>query len=290
MASSAPVYFVAVVDHNPHPYTATLPSTDGVPSDCDDAALRLFWTKCNHIAQQRDLLLASRPVNWDAVAESIIASNVMLQHAPHGSSRILARLAKLPLSWDPRQPARLIYVVYGPFPPYVGQTSCVNEPRSLLDCYRENLRRAHFLQKHSQGCRICRVRGLCSFGKLPCLTKVLAHEGVARVSILGLQLVPEHTHAGGPEGWWVHVLSPTLNQVLPFGGLDGMRWNSLLNRSHQSSQETSMKSLIQDIVNSHGRAFSADELPSFAIDCYNHVDISLFERFFHIVRRKVQAH
>ena len=93
-----------------------------VPSDYEDQVVQLFWSQWDDIARQRDMLLASRIVDWDAIADTIIASNKLLHYAPDRSLRQLARLSKLPLSWDPRQPARLIYVVYGPFPPYVGQT------------------------------------------------------------------------------------------------------------------------------------------------------------------------
>ena len=158
-----------------------------------------------------------------------------------------------------------------------------------MERYREHLRRAKSLKRHFQGKKKRRMHALCSFGKLPSLAQVLSREGAARASILGLQLVPETTHAGGPERWWIHVLSPTLNQVLPFGGLDRMRYNSVLNRSHHTAQEKSMKSLILDVVNSQARTFSADELVSLATDCCGHVEVSLFERFFNLTRQKARA-
>ena len=68
-----------------------------------------------------------------------------------------------------------------------------------------------------------------------------------------------------------------------------MQYNSVLNRSHHTAQEKSMKSLIQDVVNSQARTFSADELVSLAADCAGHVEVPLFERFFNLPRQKARA-
>ena len=87
---------------------------------------------------------------------------------------------------------RLIYVMCGPYPQYVGQTGCITGVRFLFARYREHLRAARALTNHFLGLRHRRVKSMMSFGKLPSLARMMAKHGPAPVTIVGLQTVPDH--------------------------------------------------------------------------------------------------
>ena len=88
-----------------------------------------------------------------------------------------------------------------------------------------------------------------SFGKLPSLARMMANHGPAPVTIVGVQTVPDHQHGGQPERWWARVVAPTLNRVLLFGGIDRIRWTSILHRRHLGAQSGSMTALLQNLAN-----------------------------------------
>ena len=220
----------------------------------------------------------------------MLESNRLLHRSPDRTLQRIARLSRLPHDWDLDEPDRLIYVMCGPHPPYVGQTGCITGLRSLLARYREHLRAARVLKNHFIGLRHRRVRGLMAFGKLPSLARVLAKHGPACMTMLGVQRVPPMVHGGQPERWWVRALSPTLNKRLPFGGLDQLRWSGILDASHTSVPvgERTLTALLQDITNSQGRGQHAHELLSLACEAVGHVGPKLFDNFFTLVRNCVK--
>ena len=173
----------------------------------------------------------------------------------------------------------------GPYPPYVGQTGCITGFRSLFARYREHLRAARALTNHFLGLRHRRVKSMMSFGKLPSLARMMARHGPAPVTIVGLQTVPDHQHGGQRERWWARVLAPTLNRVLPFGGIDRIRWTSILHGRQLGAQSGSMTALLQNLANTHCRGYSGDELLSLVSACVGHVGPRLFDSFFAHVRK-----
>ena len=280
-----------------HPLPAFCPThhptaspCDNVPPCFDPAHVSAFWYEWNAIAARRASLLLQRKVDWDAVKLTMLESNRLLHRSPDRTLQRIARLSRLPHDWDLDEPDRLIYVMCGPHPPYVGQTGCITGPRSLLARYREHLRAARVLKNHFIGLRHRRVRGLMAFGKLPSLARVLAKHGPACMTMLGVQRVPPMVHGGQPERWWVRALSPTLNKRLPFGGLDQLRWSGILDASHTSVPvgERTLTALLQDITNSQGRGHHAHELLSLACEAVGHVGPELFDNFFTLVRNCVK--
>ena len=73
---------------------------------------------------------------------------------------------------------------------------------------------------------------------------MMAKHGPAPVTIVGLQTVPDHQHGIQPERWWARVLSPTLNCVLPFGGIDRIRWTTMLHKRQVDATSISMTALL----------------------------------------------
>ena len=142
--------------------------------------------KVNQIALRREHLMMLKRVNWEQVKQTLHESNQVLSDFPHRTLQRIARLATLPLDWDIDKPDRLIYVMCGPYPTYVGQTGCITGVRSLFARYREHVRAARALANHFLGLRHRQVKCMMSFGKLPSLARMVAKHGPPPVTIVGL--------------------------------------------------------------------------------------------------------
>ena len=248
-----------------------------------------FWRQWDDIAHARAQLLAQFPCPWDSVAATLMQSNRLLLKCPDRRLRRIARLSQLADFEDLNEEDRFIDVICGPFAPYVGQTGRITTARSLMQRYKEHLRRAKALNKHFQGPKRRRYRKLFAFGKLPSLERLLARNGPAPATIFPLQKVRPDTHGGQPERWWVRVLAPTLNKVLPFGGTDRLRWEALLQQKQPTTEYRTLTAWIQDIVNAQGQGYSAEHALALATEAVGHVGQKLFERFFHCVQILAKA-
>ena len=121
------------------------------------------------------------------------------------------------------------------------------------------------------------------------MARLLARNGPAPATIFPLQKVRPDTHGGQPERWWVRVLAPTLNKVLPFGGTDRLRWEALLQQKQPTAEYRTLTAWIQDIVNAQGQGYSAEHALALATEAAGHVGHKLFERFFHCVQNLAKA-
>ena len=248
-----------------------------------------FWRQWDDIAHARAQLLAQFPCPWDSVAAPLMQSNRSLLKCPDRRRRRIARLSQLADFEDSNEEDRFIYVICGPFAPYVGQTGCITAARSLMQRYKDHLKRAKTLNKHFQGPKRRRYRKLFALGKLPSLARLVARNGPAPATIFPLQKVKPDTHGGQPERWWVRVLAPTLNKVLPFGGTDRLRWEALLQQTQPTAENSTVTAWIQDIVNAQGQGYSAEHALALATEAVGHVGHKLFECFFHCVQNLAKA-
>ena len=97
------------------------------------------------------------------------------------------------------------------------------------------------------------------------------------------------THAGGPERWWLGVLAPTLNNVLPFGRTDRLRWEAFLHQKQPTAENRTLTAWIHDIVNGQGQRYSAEHALALATEAVGHVGRKPFECFFHCVQNLAKA-
>lgn len=120
--------------------------------------------------------------------------------------------------------------MYSPHAPYVGQTGCISGPGSLMDRFKEHISKAKTLKAFFTSTRYRPARNLMGFGKMPSLARLMAREGPASFSILGVEKVPRNVHGGILERSWFHRVGTNLNQVEPFGGLDRLYWDGLFSK------------------------------------------------------------
>ena len=185
-----------------------------------------FWAAWDEEAAIRARLLKSRAITWDLVAESLLRSNRLLRDCPNIRLHRIARLARLPLDTPLTIADTWIYVMVGPFLPYVGQVGFLQGPRAPLQRFGEHLSRVCSLRNKFLGTRHRRLRCQLGFGKTPSLFKVLAGIGGAKASMLLLQRVDPPREAFNNESHFDSVLAPTLNQIDPARGwgVGELRW------------------------------------------------------------------
>ena len=85
------------------------------------------------------------------------------------------------------------------------------------------------------------------FGKLPSLARLLARHRQGWVTILPVELVLEGIHGGSVERRWVISLRMTLNQLLPFGGMNRIRWHGPL--AGYDPTNVRVHSVVADVTN-----------------------------------------
>ena len=145
---------------------------------------------------------------------------MLLLESPDKTLRRIVRFAKLDPDHNLSLEDRYIYIIYGHYPPYIGQTGCITGPRSVMRRYKEHLRKAKTLENYFTGVRYRRVRGLFQFGKLPSLARVMAREGPSKFSIFPVQRVEEDAVADVLETRGIRLMGWVLNKQFPFHGLD----------------------------------------------------------------------
>ena len=142
----------------------------------------------DRIAEERRVLLEKRRVDWDAVDQTLLKHNAMLQNCPCPQLACTARLCKYPLNRSLRLAGILVYAVIGRFRPYSGQLGVkTKRPRTPIHRLAEHAARSVNLRRHVVGRR---KRNLRSIGRVinpPSLPKTLARVGVHKASILLLQ-------------------------------------------------------------------------------------------------------
>ena len=235
-----------------------------------------FWKRWNDVAHERELLLTAATIDWEAVKETLQMSNLLLINSPDRDIQRIVRLAQIPQYFDLDEKDRLIYVILGPHPPYVGQTGCITGPRSLMQRYREHLRSVRVLKNHFMGIKYRRVKALFGFGKTPSLASLLARQGVSYSTILPVQRVPPKIHGGAPERKWVQMLGITLNKRLPFGGLDRLRWDTILCSRATPREYRGCTTLVQEVVYNKGRSLDPEDGLTLASQALRRVEKNLF--------------
>ena len=91
-----------------------------------------FWRQWDEIAHARAQLLAQYPSPWDSVVATLVQSNRLRLSCPGRRLRRIPRLSHLSDFGDLNEADRFIYVICGPFAPYVGQTGCITTARLLM--------------------------------------------------------------------------------------------------------------------------------------------------------------
>ena len=121
------------------------------------------------------------------------------------------------------------------------------------------------------------------FGSTPSLSRLLARNGPAGASIMAVERVPPHTHGGQPQRKWVLMLGVTCNQRLPFGGMDTLTWENIINRDLPHAR--GIHKLINHLVWSGNENFCREEGLTLACSIIQHTEPKAFDRFFTVLRR-----
>ena len=248
-----------------------------------------FWAAWDAKADRRAKLLKSRCIPWDQVAESLLRSNRLLRDCPDVRLRRIARLARLPLDTPLTIADTWIYVMVGPFLPYVGQVGFVPGPRAPLERYGEHLSRAKSLRNLFLGTRHRRLRCQLGFGKTPSLSRVLASIGGAKASMLLMQKVDPPREAFNVESHFDSVLAPTLNQIDPARGwgIGELRWRWSL-RDQTSSEAKTLSQRTNDVLwkirSNQGSVLEVEHLIELLTTSLGKVPGRLFDSFFRAVQ------
>ena len=146
--------------------------------------------------------------NWELVKGTIVESNKLIHESPDRTLHRSARLAKLPPKfWLILEEGRFTCVIFGQILPYVRQTGCITDIRSVLARFKEHLAKAKMLRNHLVAMRFGRSTPPMGFSSTPSLSRCLARNGPAGVSDVAVERVPEQTHGGLPNengsGCWV---------------------------------------------------------------------------------------
>ena len=112
------------------------------PFSFDPKGVELFWRQWDSVCARPEKLLSQKPVDWEGVRHTLQECNTLLLDSPDRALRRIVRLAKLSPLHDLSDVDRFIYVIYGHYPPYIGQTGCISGPRSPMQRYKEHLRKA----------------------------------------------------------------------------------------------------------------------------------------------------
>ena len=88
------------------------------------------------------------------------------------------------------------------------------------------------------------------------------------------------THGRQLERWRVRVLAPTLKKVLPFGGIDRLQWEALLQQKHTSAADRALTALLHHIINDRGRGYTTEHGLALATQVVGHIRHKLFQPFF----------
>ena len=253
----------------------------------DPYVVQKFWSEWDSIAARRKVLLDCANVDWLGVKNMIIESNLLLTQAPDRTLKRLARLCKLPLDFDPDTDGGFIYVIFGKILPYVVQTGCLGNTRSVMERYKEHLSRAKALYKHLTALRyLIRTSPPLAFQKTPGIARLMARDGLSSTSVLTVNKVPANIVGGCMERRWVRMLGLTSNQRLPFGGIDKMTWENILNKPLPTTRGT--HSVLWKIINSNSESFCPDEGLMLALAVLSTADKRVFDKFFTILRRVVK--
>ena len=251
-------------------------------SDFDPEAVDKFWHAWDSLATDREILLRESQVDWPAVKKSLIQANMLLSTCPDRQIQRIVRLSKLPLDFDLAGEDRLIYIIYGHCPPYVGPTGRITGPWRLLQRFREHIRKAKRLKNLFTGLRHRRAIANWSTKCMPSLAKFMARDGPTRFSIMGVKIVPKGLHGGVPERRWVQTLAITTNGRMPFGGLDRVRWNTILAGGIPKVGGTD--SLLYHILDRGGNITPEQGL-ALATQVGGHYNVNLFEKYFRVLSK-----
>ena len=192
-----------------------------------------FWEEWDRIALKRKIFLKARPVNWKTVNKSLMASNELFRTSPDRQIQRVYRSPKLPTNFDLDGVGSLVYVICSHHPPYVGQTGRISQQRSL-DRYKEHVPKARMLRLFFVEIRYRKVKGIKYYGKTPPPRLHASWPEMAQED------TPFNTHGGVPRRRWVTNLGVTLNQKLPFGGVDRLQWDGLIAKGQEDNKSQAM--------------------------------------------------
>ena len=249
--------------------------------ECEPSVLshKRFWEQWNELSREREVLLRQRGTKWEKIARSLEKTNRLLRLSPDSKLARIARLSLVEDGFDLTTPACVVYAVCGPFPTYVGQCGAIEGVRPLIERFREHCEKARALRNHYMGCHGKRRSGAIKQGELPSLARVLARHGCHKVTIFPLERVTDE-NASERERFWERVLSPTLNQKIPYGGVDRLTWEFLTSDGIESPENKTLKSRTEFMMR---RDLGPNDLSSaweFLCQVNKHVEPNLFERLF----------
>jgi hypothetical protein len=125
------------------------------------------------------------------------------------------------------------------------------------------------------------------FGRTPGLPRILARDGAESVTMVLVELV-EQRQGGARERAWEKALAPTLNKVTPFGGIDVIRWETVLNEKVEPDSCLSIASTANDIMSSPNYPISLNSLLHFLSSALGRVRSQLFEKLFRFCKDRVK--
>ena len=262
-------------------------ASNDVPFTFQPKQVEDFWRQWDSICARREVLLKCSKVDWTEVQKTLEECNKLLLDSPDRHLRRIVRLAKLSPLMDLSIQDRFIYIIYGHYPPYIGQTGCISGPRSLMQRYKEHLRKSKTLVNYFSGIRYRRIRGLFQYGRLPSLAGVMAREGPSNFGIVPVQRVPDDQVGDILESKWIKVQGMVLNRQLPFHGMDRHYWSHLLSRDEPPS--ISAKHTVLDVLNGKAQALDAKAMLTISTRCVSHCDPPLFEKLFSMTKKKVKV-
>ena len=211
-------------------------------------------------------------------------TNRLLARSPDRKLARIAWLSTVNIEYNLTKPGCVIYAVCGPFPTYVGQCGAIHGERPLIDRFREHCKKARAIRNHYVGKHCKRRAGAIRQGKLPSLARVLARHGSHNVTIVPLEQVSS-SEACERERFWDRVLSPTLNQKVPYGGLDPLTWEFLATDRVEAPEQRTLKHNTEFLLKKELGPQDISSVLEFMCQINERVDAALFEQLF----RKVNA-
>ena len=258
------------------------------PANSDDPAhwqaVQKFWHRWDELAAEREALLKDRKIDWAKMAELYTASNLLLSNCPDRRLQRLARLSTLPLDHPLTVADTLVYVLYGPICPYVGQCGR-DKPRALILRMSEHEARAAAVRRAYLGNRVTRHKMFLRFRRPPSVSRAMAQLTPGKMSILPVQQT-SRAKLNGLEHKWDCLMYPTLNAVAPRKDASSIFWEGVFTQKAFPTRCSDTARYVNDILQSKGLKHSMDELFHCLSTCRAFVHDKLYQRLFRVVSKR----
>ena len=102
-------------------------------------------------------------------------------------------------------------------------------------------------------------------GNTPSLARIFDTQGSHKSAMFPLERVSP-ARAGEGERYWARVLSPTVNQVLPFRGIDRVLWEEMIANKTEAPRTTTLRAKVLWMMQSGNQSESVSQLLHFFCD------------------------